>query len=63
LDNPHGDRTGWSDSDIDEILDHLETIYTDRAEAKRRAELGRTFLLTERTWRQFAETFIAECDR
>jgi glycosyltransferase involved in cell wall biosynthesis len=63
LDNPRGDRTGWCESDPDEILDQLERIYTDRAEAKRRGEAARDFILTERTWRRFAETFVAECDR
>jgi len=63
LANPRGDRTGWCDSDIDEIVERLETVYTDRAEARRRAEAGRRFILGERTWRRFAETFVAECDR
>jgi len=63
LANPRGDRGGWCESDIDEIVARLETVYSDRAEARRRAEIGRRFLLERRTWRQFAETFIAECDR
>lgn len=63
LADPRGDRTGWCDSDVDEIVDHLETIYSDRAEARRRADAGKAFVLGERTWRRFAETFVAECDR
>jgi glycosyltransferase involved in cell wall biosynthesis len=63
LANPNGDRNGWCESDVDEIVDHLETVYANRAEAKRRAKIGRNFIAKKRTWRQFAETFVAECDR
>lgn len=31
---------GWGESSIDEILDHLEAIYSDREEAGRRGEAG-----------------------
>ncbi|MFN3076587.1 MAG: glycosyltransferase, partial [Alphaproteobacteria bacterium] len=63
LNNPRGTRTGWCESDPDEIVENLEKIYADRAEAGRRAARGRDFLLRQRTWRQFAEVFVAECDR
>ncbi|MBF0561451.1 MAG: tetratricopeptide repeat protein [Alphaproteobacteria bacterium] len=63
LDNPNGARTGWCDSDPDEIAEALEKLYTDRAEAKRRGQRGQDFILGQRTWRKFAEQFVAECDR
>ncbi len=63
LDNPHGARTGWCDSSVEEAVERLETVYTDRTEARRRAAKARDFVLGERTWRKFAEVFIAECER
>jgi glycosyltransferase involved in cell wall biosynthesis len=63
LDDPHGARTGWCDSDPDEIAEGLERLYSDRAAAKAMGETARAFILGERTWRHFAEHFVAECDR
>lgn len=61
--NPHGARTGWCDSSVEEAVAHLETVYSDRAEARRRGAKAREFVLGQRTWRKFAEVFIAECER
>lgn len=36
--DPHGLRQGWGESDVEEIVERLEEIYTDRAEATTRAE-------------------------
>lgn len=37
----------------------MEEAYQDRDEAKRRGAAGSDFILTHRTWRKFAENFIA----
>jgi glycosyltransferase involved in cell wall biosynthesis len=63
LPNPHGARTGWCESSVDEVVANLEAVYTDRTEARGRAAKGRAFMLGERTWRKFAEVFVAECER
>ncbi len=39
-----GDTPGWGESDIDEIVDTLEWIHADRAEARRRGLAGADFL-------------------
>lgn len=61
--DPDGGRVGWGESDVEELVERLEEIYADRAEAKRRGERGAAFISGERTWRRFAETFVAEVER
>ncbi|CAO3357939.1 glycosyltransferase family 4 protein [Azospirillum melinis] len=56
--DPTGARRGWGESAVDEIIEQLESIYTDSAAARVRAEMGRTFMHGERTWRNFANSLI-----
>ncbi|PWC47665.1 glycosyltransferase [Azospirillum sp. TSA6c] len=56
--DPTGARRGWGESAVDEMIEQLESIYTDSAAARIRAEAGRTFMYRERTWRNFANSFI-----
>jgi glycosyltransferase involved in cell wall biosynthesis len=56
-----GGRVDWKDSSIDELVEHLESIYTDRQTAKARADAARNFIVGERTWRAFAEAFVEAC--
>jgi glycosyltransferase involved in cell wall biosynthesis len=59
--NDTGARTGWMESSIDEMVEHLETLYTDRAAAVVQAVKASTFITGERTWRAFAEAFVVAC--
>lgn len=59
--NPKGTRTGWMESSVDEVVEHLESIHRDRTEAKARADRARAFIQGERTWSAFAEAFVAAC--
>ena len=34
----------WRESQVEEIVEKLEEIYTDRAQARARAEIGATFM-------------------
>ncbi|WP_377810436.1 hypothetical protein ABNQ38_32595 [Azospirillum sp. A29] len=43
---------------MDEMIEQLESIYTDSAAARVRAEAGRIFMHCERTWSNFANSFI-----
>lgn len=61
MENRTGERTGWMDSSVEELVEHLETIYADHAAAKERAEKARAFIVGERTWRAFAEAFAEAC--
>lgn len=56
--NPDGGRIDWGESSVDELVERLEEIYADRAEAKRRAANAGAFIRGERTWRHFAEAFV-----
>ncbi|MDQ2103873.1 glycosyltransferase family 4 protein [Azospirillum isscasi] len=56
--DPAGRRRGWGESSVEEAVAHLETLYTDRAAARSRADKAQAFLRGERTWRAFAETFV-----
>lgn len=56
--NPRGTRQGWSESSVEEAVTHLETLFTNRREARAIADRGKIFIRTERTWRDFAESFI-----
>ncbi len=62
VDANHPGLRGWSHSNPEEVLEQLETIYTDRAEARRRAERASRWILENRTWRRFAEVFVLECE-
>ncbi|MFV3126464.1 glycosyltransferase family 4 protein [Niveispirillum sp. KHB5.9] len=53
-----GNRQGWCDSSVDEAVAHLETLYVDRKAAQAIADRGKIFIRTQRTWRDFAESFI-----
>lgn len=61
--NPDGGRTDWGESSVDELVERLEEIHTDRAEARRRAEGAVAFIAGERTWRHFAEAFVEAVER
>jgi hypothetical protein len=56
--DPTGARRGWGESAVDEMIEQLESIYTDSAAARVRAEAGRIFMHCERTWSNFANSFI-----
>lgn len=53
-----GSRAGWMESSVDELVERLETLYTDRARAKAQADAALAFIRNERTWRAFAEAFV-----
>lgn len=61
--DPDGSRIGWGETDVEELVERLEEIHADRAEARARADRGAAFIQGERTWRHFAEVFVAEIDR
>ena len=56
-----GDRKGWKESSVSEIVAHLEALYSDREEAKRRAGRAVAFIQGERTWSAFAKSFVEAC--
>jgi glycosyltransferase involved in cell wall biosynthesis len=56
--DPTGARRGWGESAVDEVVEQLERVYTDRATARACAEKGRGFMREERSWRAFAKFFI-----
>ena len=60
--DPEGRRRGWGESSVEEIMETLERIYTDRAAARDRGERGAAFIRGERTWRAFARDFVAAVD-
>jgi len=60
LPDPEGRMAGWGESSVDELVDALESIYTDRAAARARAQKAVEFFRTRRTWRQFAEQLVAQ---
>lgn len=53
-----GSRNGWMESSVDELVERLETLYTDRTRAKMQADAALSFIRGERTWRAFAEAFV-----
>ncbi|MFP5514613.1 MAG: glycosyltransferase, partial [Alphaproteobacteria bacterium] len=55
-----GDRKGWKESSVNELVAHLEAIHSDREEAKRRADRALAFI-QERTWTHFAKSFVEAC--
>jgi glycosyltransferase involved in cell wall biosynthesis len=56
--DPTGARQGWGESSVEELVEHLETLYTDHAAARRQAGQAMEFVRGERTWRAFAEAFV-----
>ncbi len=56
--DPDGSRRGWGESSVEELVEHLDRLYTDRAAARLCAERGRAFVRGERTWRAFAQSFV-----
>ncbi|HEY0833408.1 MAG TPA: glycosyltransferase family 4 protein [Azospirillum sp.] len=56
--DPAGNRRGWRESSVEEIVEQLETLYTDREAAATCAQAGNAFIRGERTWRAFAESFV-----
>ncbi|WP_372400545.1 glycosyltransferase family 4 protein (plasmid) [Azospirillum sp. HJ39] len=58
VDDRDGSRFGWGESSVDELVEALEQIHSDRSEAKARAARAKAFIRTERTWRAFAESFV-----
>ena len=61
LPNPDGSRTGWMESSVEELVEHLETLYTDRVAAQARADRARAWMTGTYTWRAFAEGFVEAC--
>lgn len=59
--NPRGARTGWMESSVEELVETLEAIYANRAEARARADRALAFIRGERTWRAFAAAFVDAC--
>ncbi len=53
-----GARIGWGETSVDELVEHLETLYTDHAAAKERARQAMAFVNGERTWKNFAKAFV-----
>ncbi|TAN60457.1 MAG: glycosyltransferase, partial [Magnetospirillum sp.] len=54
---PGPGRQDWGESAVDEMVETLERLYADRAEARRRAALGLAFI-RRRTWRDFSDIVI-----
>lgn len=52
--DPHGERLGWGDSDVDEMVDALEFIHADPARARAMGRAGSVYVRRERTWPRFA---------
>ena len=55
----NGSRIGWGESSVDELVERLEALYTDRSGARARADRARRFIRGERTWGIFAQAFVA----
>ncbi len=53
---------GWGESDVDEMVEALERVYTDRAEARRRGEAGAA-LLAALSWPTQIDRLLAEVER
>ncbi|WP_448205821.1 glycosyltransferase family 4 protein [Azospirillum sp. sgz302134] len=57
--DPAGRRRCWGESSVEEAVELLETLYTDRAASRACADKAQAFLRGERTWRAFAKSFVA----
>ncbi|CAO3441239.1 glycosyltransferase [Azospirillum endophyticum] len=55
----NGSRIGWGESSVDELVEQLEVLYTDRSGARARADRAQRFIRGERTWSIFAQAFVA----
>ncbi|BAI76914.1 hypothetical protein AZL_f01540 (plasmid) [Azospirillum sp. B510] len=55
----NGSRIGWGESSVDELVERLEALYTDRSGARARADRAQRFIRGERTWSIFAQSFVA----
>jgi len=55
----NGSRIGWGESSVDELVEQLEALYTDRSGARARADRAQRFIRGERTWGIFAQAFVA----
>ncbi|MGE0725477.1 MAG: glycosyltransferase, partial [Alphaproteobacteria bacterium] len=51
---------GWGESDIDEIVETLEAVYSDRATAAARAARASAWMASEWNWRRHAERLLRE---
>ena len=60
--DPDGSRRGWGEASVEELVEQLDRLYTDRAAARDCAEKGRAFVRGERTWSGFARSFVAAVD-
>jgi glycosyltransferase involved in cell wall biosynthesis len=49
----------WRESDVDEIVETLEMAYSDREDAKKRADAGVAFM-RNLSWKNQTEALIAE---
>jgi len=56
-----GTRLWWGESSVEELVAAMEHAYTHREEAAARGAAGAAFILGERTWANFARTFVAAC--
>jgi glycosyltransferase involved in cell wall biosynthesis len=59
--NSDGRRWEWGESSVEELVAVMEHTYRNREEASAKGRAASAFILTQRTWRQFAERFVAEC--
>jgi glycosyltransferase involved in cell wall biosynthesis len=59
--NHDGRRWEWGESSVEELVALMEHAYRNREEAEAKGRAASRFILTERTWRRFAERFVAEC--
>ncbi len=50
VDDPTGEREGWGESSVDELVEALERVYADRADAAERGRRAAQFMATM-TWR------------
>ncbi len=55
----NGSRIGWGESSVDELVEQLEALYTDRSGARARADRAQRFIRSKRTWGIFAQAFVA----
>ncbi|WP_448191865.1 glycosyltransferase family 4 protein [Azospirillum sp. sgz301742] len=61
LPNPDGSRTGWMESSVEELVEHLEDLYADYTAAQERADRARAWMTGTYTWRVFAAGFVEAC--
>jgi glycosyltransferase involved in cell wall biosynthesis len=59
--NHDGRRWEWGETSVEELVAVMEHAYQNREEAAAKGRAASEFILTQLTWRQFAERFVAEC--